>query len=202
VRSAPAVLVSPYRALSDIPHRGDSITMSTYGGELQVTTRMPPPDHSSSPPQTSMSQLRFRWPVLLSPMGAITTAVVLLALAGLFGQAHDLVSVAPREKDCVHEAKEYSQLPHLVSGNITAVVGHYNERRHQCLVEISSEKDENGGKSYYDEVLDPKTDHFIAARSRKVGGRGPHDDDTVITGAPVPLKDEVGAQSWFNGLMN
>jgi hypothetical protein len=63
------------------------------------------------------------------------------------------------------------------------------------------EKDENGGKSYYDEVLDPKTDHFIAARSRKAGERGPHDDDTVITGAPVPLNDEVGAQSWFNGLM-
>jgi hypothetical protein len=45
----------------------------------------------------------------------------------------------------------------------------YNERRHQCLVEIISEKDENGGKSYYDEVVDPKTDHFIAARSRTAG---------------------------------
>jgi hypothetical protein len=148
-----------------------------------------------------MSQLRFRWPVLLSPMGAITTAVVLLALAGLFGQARDLVSFAPREKDCVHEAKEYSHLPHLVPGAITGVVGHYSERRHQCLVEISSEKDENGGKSYYDEILDPKTDHFIAARSRTVGERGPHKDDTVITGAPVPLKDEAAAQSWFNWLI-
>jgi hypothetical protein len=133
-------------------------------------------------------------------MGTITTAVVLLALAGLFGQAHDLASVAPQEKDCVHEAKEYSQLPHLVPGAITAVVGHYSERRHQCLVEIS-EKVENGGKSYYDEILDPKTDHFIAARSRTVGERGSHDDDTVITGAPVPLKDEAGAQSGFNGLI-
>jgi hypothetical protein len=104
-------------------------------------------------------------------------------------------------KDCIHEAKEYSQLPHLVPGNITALVGHYNERRHQCLVEITSEKDENGGKSYYDEVVDPKTDHFIAARSRTGGERGPHDDDTVITGAPVPLKDEAAAQSWFNGLI-
>jgi hypothetical protein len=158
--------------------------MSTYGGELQVSTRMPPPDHSSSPPKTSMSQLRFRWPILLSLVAAITIAVVLLALAGLFGQAHDLTSVARREKDCVREAKEYSQLPHLVPGNITALVGHYNERRHQCLVEISSEKDENGGKSDYDEVVDPKTDHFIAARSRTVGERGAHDDDMVITGAP------------------
>jgi hypothetical protein len=50
--------------------------------------------------------------------------------------------------------------------------------------EISSEKDENGGKSDYDEVVDPKTDHFIAARSRTVGERGAHDDDMVITGAP------------------
>jgi hypothetical protein len=148
-----------------------------------------------------MSQLRFRWPVLLSLVAAITFAVVLLALASSFGRAHDLASVARQEKDCAHEAKEYGQLPHLVPGNITALVGHYNERRRQCLVEISSEKDENGGKSYYDEVVDPKTDHFIAARSRTVGERGPHDDDTVITGAPVPLKDEAGGQSWFNGLI-
>jgi hypothetical protein len=63
--------------------------------------------------------------------------------------------------------------------------------------EISSEKDENGGKSDYDEVVDPKTDHFIAARSRTVGERGAHDDDMVNTGAPVPLKDEAGAQSWL-----
>ena len=147
-----------------------------------------------------MSQLRFRWPVVLALVATITVAIVLLALAGLFGQDHDLASVAQRENDCVHEAREYSQLPHLVPGKITAIVGHYNDRLHQCLVEISSEKDENGGKSYYDQIVDPKTDHFIASRSRTVGERRPH-DDTVITGAPVPLDDESGAQSWFNGLM-
>jgi hypothetical protein len=147
-----------------------------------------------------MCQLRFRWPILLSSVAAISVAVVLLTLARSFGQLHDLFSFASREKDCVHEAKEYRQLQQLVPGKITALVGHYNERRRQCLVEISSEKDENGGKSYYDEVVDPKSDHFIAARSRTVGGRGPH-DETVITGAPVPLKDEAGAQSWFNGLI-
>lgn len=76
-----------------------------------------------------------------------------------------------------------SQLPHLVPGKITALVGHYNERRHECLVEIISERSEKGGKSYYDEVVDPKTDHFIAARSRTVGEPGPH-DGTVITGPP------------------
>jgi hypothetical protein len=110
-----------------------------------------------------MSQLRFRWPILLFPLAAITGAVVLL-MAGWFGQVHDLASFASPEKDCVHEAKDYRQLPHLVPGKITALVGHYNERRHQCQVEIISEKDENGGKSYYDEVVDPKTDHFIAAQ--------------------------------------
>jgi hypothetical protein len=39
-----------------------------------------------------------------------------------------------------------------------------------------------------------------SARSRTVGERRPH-EDTVITGAPVPLDDESDAQSWFNGLM-
>ena len=67
-----------------------------------------------------MSTATVPMAVLLYPMEAITTAVVLLALDGLFGHAHDLASVAAREKDCVHEAKEYSQLPHLVPGNITA----------------------------------------------------------------------------------
>jgi hypothetical protein len=104
-------------------------------------------------------------------------------------------------KGLCSRSKGVQSAPASRAGNITALVGHYNERRRQCLVEISSEKDENGGKSYYDEVVDPKTDHFIAARSRTVGERGPHDDDTVITGAPVPLKDEAGAQSWFNGLI-
>jgi hypothetical protein len=146
-----------------------------------------------------MSQLRFRWPILLFPVAAITVATVLL-MAGLFRQVHDLASFASPEKNCVDEAKDYRQLPHLVPGKITALVGHYNKRRHQCLVEIISEKDENGGKSYYDEVVDPKTDHFIASRSRTVSKRGQH-DDTVITGAPVPLKDEAAAQSWFSGLI-
>jgi hypothetical protein len=147
-----------------------------------------------------MSQLRFRWPVVVPLVGTITVAVVMLTLAGVFSQAHDLASIAQREKDCVHEATEYSRLPHSVSGNITAIVGHYNDRRHQCLVEIRCESDENGGKSYYDKVVDPKTDEFIASRSRTVGEQGKL-DDTVITGAPVPLNDEPGAQSWFDGLM-
>ena len=93
--------------------------MSTYGGELQVSTRMPPPDHGSSLPDFHVTAT-VPMAVPLYPMEAITTAVVLLALDGLFGHAHDLASVAAREKDCVHEAKEYSQLPHLVPGNITA----------------------------------------------------------------------------------
>ena len=93
--------------------------MSTYGGELQVSTRMPPPDHSSSLPDFHVTAT-VPMAVLLYPIEAITTAVVLLALDGLFEHAHDLASVAPREKDYVHEAKEYSQLPHLVPGNITA----------------------------------------------------------------------------------
>jgi hypothetical protein len=93
--------------------------MSTYGGELPVSTRMPPPDHSSSLPDFHVTAT-VPMAVLLYPMEAITTAVVLLALGGLFGHAHDLASVAPREKDCVHEAKEYTQLPHLVPGNVTA----------------------------------------------------------------------------------
>jgi hypothetical protein len=54
-----------------------------------------------------------------------------------------------------------------VPGNIPALVGRYNDRRHQCR-----KKDENGGKSYYYEVVDPKSDHFIGGRSRTVASEG------------------------------
>jgi hypothetical protein len=150
-------------------------------------------------PLISMYQLAFRWPLAIFG-AAIATAIVLLALGGLAGRTHDLASIAQRESECAHEAREYSRLPHVVPGKIIATLGHYNERRHQCVVQISCEKDEKGGRSFYDEVVDPKTDHFIASRSRTVGERGMH-DNTVITGAPVPIDDETGAQAWFNELI-
>jgi hypothetical protein len=64
-----------------------------------------------------MSQLRGRTAL---PDGGHNDCGRSVSAGGLFGHAHDLASVAPREKDYVHEAKEYSQLPHLVPGNITA----------------------------------------------------------------------------------
>jgi hypothetical protein len=85
-------------------------------------------------------------------------------------------------------------------GRITAIVPHYNERLHRCLVEISCENSENGRKSLYDEVVDAKTDEEIGSRIRTIEEQG-KGDSTVITGAPVRLDDEAGAQNWFNGLM-
>ncbi len=147
-----------------------------------------------------MYQPRFRWPVALSLATVLAVALILLALGGVSGQTHELASVAKREKGCAQAAREYSQVPHHVPGRITAIAGHYNERLHQCLVEIRCERDENGGKSYYDRIVDPKTDRFIAERTRDVGEQGMR-DNTIVTGAPVPIDDESGAQSWFEGLM-
>ena len=85
-------------------------------------------------------------------------------------------------------------------GRITAIVPHYNENLHRCLVEISCEKPENGQKSFYDQVLDAKTDEEIGSRIRSIEVQG-EGSSTVISGAPVRLDDEAGAQNWFNGLM-
>jgi hypothetical protein len=147
-----------------------------------------------------MYQPRSRWFIPLSLAGAIAVSLILFALTGFFSQTRDLASVAKREKECMQEAKEYSHVQRNTPGTVTAIVGHYNERRHQCLVEISCERDENGGKSYYDQIVDPKTDGFIASRLRDVGQRGMF-DSTVVMGAPVRIDDKAGAQSWFDGLM-
>ncbi len=85
-------------------------------------------------------------------------------------------------------------------GRITAIVPHYNENLHRCLVEINCEKPENGQKSFYDQVLDAKTDEEIGSRIRSIEVQG-EGSSTVISGAPVRLDDEAGAQNWFNGLM-
>jgi hypothetical protein len=98
------------------------------------------------------------------------------------------------------QAKEYRQLNQRVPGKATAIVPRYNEQRHQCFVEISNERTENGGKSLYDEIIDPKADELIASRMRDVGEQGER-DNTVISGAPVRLDNKAGAESWFEGLM-
>jgi hypothetical protein len=130
----------------------------------------------------------------------VTLAVVAIALLGFTRQTRDLASVTEHENDCAHQAKEYSEVKHIFPGRVTAITPHYNERLHQCLIEVRCESTENGGKSIYEEIVDPETDHFVASRTRDVGEHG-REDNTIVTGAPVRLDDEAGAQAWFERLM-
>ena len=147
-----------------------------------------------------MFRPQFRWSVTLSLAAIFAVALVTLAFAGLHSQTRDVAALSQHQKDCAHKTKEYSAATDALCGKVIAIVPHYSEPRHKCVVEISCEKAENGGKSLYDEIVDPETDHFIASRTREIGEQG-RPDSTIVSGAPVRLDDEAGAQSWFEALM-
>jgi hypothetical protein len=119
----------------------------------------------------------------------VAPSFIAMALPGR--RPRDLAAVTQHQRDCTLTAKEYRQLNQRVPAKVTAIVPRYNEQRHQSLVEISSERTENGGKSLYDEIIDPKTDELIASRMRDVGEQGER-DNTVISGAPVRLDTRQG----------
>jgi hypothetical protein len=147
-----------------------------------------------------MVRPRFRLPVILAPVAVIVLAASMIVFTATSKQTSELAQLAERQKDCAKQVKEYSHIMHSVEGRITAIIPHYNEARHQCLAEISSERPENGGKAVYDQIVDPKRDTLIGFRLRTVGERGMR-DNTIVSGAPVRLEDKSGAESWFDGLM-
>jgi hypothetical protein len=147
-----------------------------------------------------MYRPRFRWSVAASLMAIVALSLTVMALLGFSSQTHELSVAAQHQRDCALKSKDYSRLSQRVPGSVTAIVPHYNEQRHQCLVEIRSERTENGGKSLYDEIIDAENDHFIASRMQDIDKSG-RPGDTVISGAPVRLDDKAGAESWFKGLL-
>jgi hypothetical protein len=46
-----------------------------------------------------------------------------------------------------------------------------NQQRWQCLVEITSNRPEDGHMSVYDQIFEPKKGSFVASRSRPGGAR-------------------------------
>jgi hypothetical protein len=147
-----------------------------------------------------MFRLQLGWPVPLCLAAIVAVALVTLAFTGLGSRTRNVAALSQHQKDCAHKAEEYSAATDTLPGKVIAIVPHYSESGHKCVVEISCEKAENGGKSLYDEIVDPETDHFIASRTREIGEQG-KPDSTIISGAPVRLDDEAGAQSWFEALM-
>jgi hypothetical protein len=106
------------------------------------------------------------------------------------------------ERKCNEEASEFrGDLTRLAGGGaIVAYTSHFNQQRRQCLVEIISNRPEDGHMSVYDQIFAPKKGSFVASRTRPAGAR--HTSDGVIVlGAPVSAQQETAAQAWFNDLM-
>lgn len=145
----------------------------------------------------------FRWKLAVYPaVAAPVLLAVVWALMDFSSQTQTMSSVARKERDCAHQVNEYSQSisMHHWSGKVTGVVPHYNKQRRQCLVQIRREKPENGGKSIYEEIVDPNSDEQIGLRIRTSGEQGMRDSE-VVSGAPVRADDIAGAKSWFESLM-
>jgi hypothetical protein len=102
--------------------------------------------------------------------------------------------------ECSEQASDFrSEASRLASG-ATAVTytSHFNQQRHECLVEITSNRSEDG--SVYDQIFDPKDETFIASRTRPARVRSSPDEE-IVMGAPVPVQQESVARTWFNDLM-
>src|SRR5690348_848426 len=122
-----------------------------------------------------MVRPRFRSPLGLAVALVVVTAAIATAFTTTSKQANEVGELAQRQKECTKQTKEYSQTRHTFHGRVTAIIPHYNESRHECLAEISSERPENGGKVIFDDIFDPNTDRFIGSRQRTLGEQGMHD---------------------------
>jgi hypothetical protein len=55
-------------------------------------------------------------------------------------------------------------------------------------------------RSVYDQIIEPKKGSFVASRTRPSGAR--HTTvGAIVTGAPVPARQETAAEAFFDDLM-
>ena len=103
-------------------------------------------------------------------------------------------------QQCRDEADAFGSEAEKVAAG-SKVIGyktHYNLQRHQCLVDIISNRSENGGTYSKEQIFDPKDGAFIASCDRlSVTSQ----TSAIVLGAPVPIQNESTAQAWFNDLM-
>jgi hypothetical protein len=163
--------------------------------ELQVSIRRP---RSGIPPLFERVSCDRHPPSFCVPFHDRFVLLVSLAIfwarSEKAGNASGAVSSCERDgSDACHERLSSNK-------KITGCVAHYNQQRKECLVQTISKEQTDGGTSELDEVLDAKTDSFVASRIANSHVRGMR-DNTVISGAPVALNNEQGAKTWFDNLM-
>jgi hypothetical protein len=104
------------------------------------------------------------------------------------------------DQQCGEDASAFkSEADNLAAGSkVVGYTSHYNQQRHQCLVEISDSRPENGAMASKEQIFDPSDGTFVASCDRLSAGRG---SSVTVLGAPVPLHEESAALAWFTDLM-
>jgi hypothetical protein len=133
------------------------------------------------------------------------TAALCLALVIVLAFLHgrnSRIGTRAIEGECNEEASGFrGDLTRLAGGGaIVAYTSHFNQQRRQCLVEITSDRPEDGHMLIYDQIFELKKESFVASRTRPAGARH-MSDGVIVMGAPVPAQQETAAQAWFNDLM-
>jgi hypothetical protein len=125
------------------------------------------------------------------------TILVLVLLSGKRGHGSNVIGLS---HDCQQQAAEFWKERSSVRDAADSYQSHYNQQRRQCLVDMSSKRQEGDAVSVYDQIVNCGNGAFIASRIMKPG-MGGRRDHVIIMGAPVPIAHEEAARAWFNDLM-
>jgi hypothetical protein len=87
--------------------------------------------------------------------------------------------------ECSEQASDFrgEAGPWTAGGTVVAYTSYFNKQRHECLVEISSKRSNDG--SVYDQIFNLKDGAFITSRTRPAGVQ-PMDDGVIDDGRSDP----------------
>jgi hypothetical protein len=174
----------------------------SYGGELQVSTRNATTDYSfgQPPPREPMNSVEYRLSAnILSVVVAAIVGSTILILVALHGRVAR-TSIRSHNQECTEEAFAFRpQTDNLeVSSNGVQYISHFNTQRHECLVEITISRSEDGSEADNEQIFDPSDGAFVASRDSVAAVKTA---SAIVTGAPIPVQKEAAAQAWFKDLM-
>jgi hypothetical protein len=109
-------------------------------------------------------------------------------------------SVRALSQECDEDASTFRyEADNLAAGSkVVGYESHYNSQRHECLVEITSGRPEDGAEASTEQIFDPSDGSFVASRDSIAGIRTAR---AIVMGAPGRIRRESDAQAWFNDLM-
>jgi hypothetical protein len=136
--------------------------------------------------------------VLMVTVAAIVGFTILTLVAVHVRAAR--TSFGALSQQCNEDASAFRpEADNLAAGSkVVGYQAHYNLQRHECLIQITSSRPEDGGEANNEQIFDPSDGAFVASRDSVAGVRTA---GAIVMGAPVPIQKEGAAQAWFNDLM-